>query len=471
LRAKCLALLALLGATACSDTSVYVTNNTPRPLTLEYSSTLDPAEWKTKAKTVPPFSRRKVLELKNGAARGASDFVKVQITPRDAATGAMLLPGSPPFEMRVRLRDGAVFGNLAHSHSWGAAQAKARGPGRAQEDAALEVAGREWNVSYDARSPDGSRDIEYVFREEYPLPAEFTEPMPEGWEASHFNILTYNVFMRPMIAFADGQLIRAKLIPPQLRGYDAVVFQEAFDDRARKTLLAGMAKQGYVHVTRVLGTDSGFVQDGGVVIASRHPIVDEAQQLFTSCSKSNCLAKKGVVYAKINKRIGGRDHYFHIFATHLNTVKSPATQDRQLDEIRAFIESRRIPASEAVIIAGDMNIDWHDRERFQTMLTKLDAGYFGGKWIRGHKPAGRQLTYEGSVNDITDGWSSYIDYILYSKAHRGPAEGSFVETRVPRALEPWREYPFEQPRWDLSDHYAVYGSLQFAQGPGRARRN
>ncbi|CAF1261026.1 unnamed protein product, partial [Didymodactylos carnosus] len=50
------------------------------------------------------------------------------------------------------------------------------------------------------------------------------------------NILSYNIYMRPIQLFLNDQLIRAKLIPSYVREYDIIIFQEAFDGKARQLI-------------------------------------------------------------------------------------------------------------------------------------------------------------------------------------------------------------------------------------------
>src|SRR5512134_2129024 len=75
--------------------------------------------------------------------------------------------------------------------------------------------------------------------------------------SNSFNVLAYNVFMRPEHAFSNDQAERAAVLPVQLRGFDVIVFSEAFDNSIRSQLLAGLAAD-YPYRTKVLGTDWGI---------------------------------------------------------------------------------------------------------------------------------------------------------------------------------------------------------------------
>ena len=454
----------LLATTAYADSSVYVTNNTPKPIKLDIKSTLPSKYWKKKATVIPPFSRREIFETNRdqGVKSGKTYVFTAKVLPKDAKTGAAGKQYTQPFEIKLKLK-----GSTVGSHMWQSYNSQVDSHGSWHDDrkkygTKMRVDGRHWNVTYWAYFTGGDDDVEYVFRENYKKPEGFGKKLTGEWKASHLNVLSYNAYLRPTSMFKNGQMQRAEMIPGQLTGYDVVVFQEAFDDDARAVLINGMKSKGYKYVSKILGNDEGVEQDGGVIIVSRHPIVKQAQIEFKDCDGSDCLAEKGVVYVKVNKKIGGKNNYFHVFGTHLQTGGAPHVQNKQLNQMRKFIDSRKISKSEGVLIAGDMNIDMYNKGRFNTMLNKLNAGYFTGSQIRGHKPAGKDITHDGPINDLGDGSVSYLDYVLYSKGHRKPTSASFAETRVPRALMEWKEFEHEKAMWDLSDHYAVYGNYHFA---------
>jgi endonuclease/exonuclease/phosphatase family metal-dependent hydrolase len=288
-----------------------------------------------------------------------------------------------------------------------------------------------------------------------------------GWAAAaradRFEVLSYNAWLRPAIVF-PGELsrARARLLPRELVGYDAVVLEEVFDEQARATVLRGLAVQGYRYTTRRLGPAQLFVKDGGVIIASRWPIVAEAQRLFPVCANTNlclaghclvgdCNAHKGVVYAAIEKE--GRR--YHLFGTHAQAGEDHAAREvreGQLRVIRTFIDSRHIASGEPVIIAGDLNIDEiGSRDEYRRMLKVLGASApqqrgglpfsddpVGNLWTRADKP---------------DAPGKVIDHILIADDHLRPTRSRF-EVR-----------PVRIGGQDLSDHHAVYARLDYPTLP------
>ena len=144
------------------------------------------------------------------------------------------------------------------------------------------------------------------------------------------SVLAYNVYLLPSHVrnipfmgerFALAQEERAALIPRFLTPYDVVILSEAYDDGARATLLAGLRAQGFRYATRILGTacraasscekgtvyeqplsddaprggegDTWFGEDGGVLIASRHPIGAAKEWVYADCVEPDCNAAKG----------------------------------------------------------------------------------------------------------------------------------------------------------------------------------
>lgn len=280
------------------------------------------------------------------------------------------------------------------------------------------------------------------------LPA--IEPRPS---ATAISVLAYNIYMRPTTLFKNGQSIRAGLLPRYLRGYDVLIFSEAFDDDVRRKLL-GLLRGEYPHATRVVGTDRGVEQDGGVIIVSRWPIEKQEQRRFgRTCAGSDCKADKGVAYARINKQ--GRR--YHIFGTHTQawpTAEGARVRRQQFQIIRHFIQSLAIPRTEPVIIGGDLNVDKiRARSEYSEMLRLLEAA---------HPPtSGHPYSFDPRTNKLaSSGPSEFLDYVLYSRVHLLPREARNEIRRI-RSVSAWKEFPFEKDSFDLSDHYPVFGHFRF----------
>jgi endonuclease/exonuclease/phosphatase family metal-dependent hydrolase len=262
-----------------------------------------------------------------------------------------------------------------------------------------------------------------------------------------FDVLTYNVLMLPVLP--RGQDRRAPLIARRLAGYDAIVLQEAYSDRHRAALLAGLAAE-YPHRTRILGADLWLRQDGGVIVLSRWPIARQRQLRFGDlCAGRDCLADKGALYARITK-LG---QSVNLFATHLQSGQTQsAIRERQLELIKAMIDALAIGPDEPVLIAGDLNVDRLADARtgeFAAMTRILSAAHPA-------PPKGRAIepTFDPARNPLAGGSRrECLDYVLYSEAHLRPLAAFNAVRRLTADGRP------------LSDHFAVHGRFVFPLPP------
>jgi sphingomyelin phosphodiesterase len=416
------------------STVIYVQNNTPYNFDVSWKregASLAASKWKKGTSKVNGGRKAKVLEFNRDS--GITNGKRFYFTTNLSRNGSVL-------SLRQQLK-----GKIVGSTMWQALS----GPGFShtwQSDRKTRSA--TWNmpdgnvgVNYRAYFTGGDDDIEYVLHHTYRV-----EPSDEYT----LNVLAYNIYMRPV--FVNGQEVRTRLLPAEIRGYDVIVFSEAFDDGLRKKLLASL-KGSYPYATKILGTDRGIEQDGGVIIVSKWPIKAQDQKRFgkSVCYGSDCMSDKGVLYAKIDKK--GRP--YHVFGSHTQADAGPndrSVRKRQLKIIRDFIDSKKIPKDEPVIIAGDLNVNKSSAAEYKAMLSTLKAV--------DPPTGGAKYTFYPTINDLASGKNEFLDYVLWSKSHLAPTAAS-NQVRIPRAAKGWKDLPTEKERWDLSDHYPVYGRLTF----------
>lgn len=284
------------------------------------------------------------------------------------------------------------------------------------------------------------------------------------------SIVAYNIQMLPYIpcVLDKSQEKRISLIPPKMSLYEVIVFSEVFDDYMRRILIQKM-KHRFPYYTNVVGTcnmgrrdgDKLICQDGGVMIFSMYPIVQEKQKCFypsrcdlifysksDRCLGDDCLSRKGVIYAKINKA----GFIFHVFGSHTQasyrTNKNYARIRRvQFQMINDFVEEQNIDQREPIIIAGDLNVDMlNSTSEFQAMLQSLHAVY--------PRRLGPAFTYNPEGHCLADNKDTvqYLDYILYRSTNRRPSSCT-IETKLIRAEKPYRRN--NKMCDQLSDHYPV----------------
>jgi endonuclease/exonuclease/phosphatase family metal-dependent hydrolase len=181
-----------------------------------------------------------------------------------------------------------------------------------------------------------------------------------------FNLLQYNIFGRPYVVSHDGQQERLERIASAVEAadldVDVVTFAESDDSSERASMFAAFSRVGYkYHTTVVTDYDSKSILNGGVVIGSRWPIIKHDQIVYRSaCSGADCLAAKGVNYARVVKTVGNESKVFNVFATHMqawSAAVDKADRVKQAQQFKSFVTSQAIPANEPVIMSGDFNCD------------------------------------------------------------------------------------------------------------------
>lgn len=292
---------------------------------------------------------------------------------------------------------------------------------------------------------------------------------PEAASADSFSVLNYNAMLMSKAAFPNHrQDKRAELIPSAIkrRGeWDVIVFNEAFENDARAKLVSGARANGYPFITAVPDA-ANAADDGGVFIASRHPIMATDTLVYGACDGvfGDCLANKGAVYAKVLKN--GKFH--HVFGTHLQAENNKGAVEArliQMTELFAFVVSKAATASlqgEPVIIAGDMNIDpVINKSEYKNMLGILAVeepklGSIGPSF----DPVNNELAhyrYEGER-------AATLDYVMPSKFGAKPKSTrlSIVKPMVSKlkVVIP-RHFGKGTQTKDLSDHYGVSAVFNF----------
>jgi endonuclease/exonuclease/phosphatase family metal-dependent hydrolase len=212
--------------------------------------------------------------------------------------------------------------------------------------------------------------------------------------------------------------------------------------------------------------------NGGIFIASKWPIVASQNLVYKACSAADCLAAKGVQYAKIEKTVQGRSKFFHVFGTHLQGYQGtnvPDVRRRQLQEMAEFVTQLGLPADEPVLLAGDFNTRGPSGPAFQDLAEILRVsvpGIVGER--RGTMDVDNTLFSRGP-------W--WVDFVLPSARHQQPSEAAMevVALRPEQAfaicyeatLQPYYVRPEASTCRrtihvrDLSDHYPVIGRFEY----------
>ncbi|MGW1138212.1 sphingomyelin phosphodiesterase [Streptomyces zhihengii] len=287
-------------------------------------------------------------------------------------------------------------------------------------------------------------------------------------------VLTYNAFLFSRTLYPNwGQDHRAAEIPraPFFQGNDVVVLQEAFDNTASEAL-ARNASAGYPYRTPVMGRGtSGWdatggaysaltPEDGGVAVLSRWPIVRKEQYVYKDACGSDWYSNKGFVYAVLDVN-GSR---VHVVGTHAQSTdpgcgagEAASVRARQFRAMDAFLDAKRIPATEQVIVAGDFNVDSRTPE-YAAMLA--DAGLTGADARTGHPYSFDTRDNSIAADRYPDDPREDLDHVLHRAGHARPAGWTNEVIKAPSA--PWSvsSWGTTYTYTDHSDHYPVVASAR-----------
>ncbi|MFI8294270.1 sphingomyelin phosphodiesterase [Streptomyces sp. NPDC085614] len=278
---------------------------------------------------------------------------------------------------------------------------------------------------------------------------------------------TYNLMLLPSGITDWDPDLRAELIAHEtfLAEPDVLLLTELFDNSATDEHLFPRIARHHPYRTPVVGrTSSGWdrstggyhgfpLEDGGVAIASKWPILFRAQHIFVGGCGADYWAAKGFAYVVIDYR-GQR---VHLIGTHLQandsaceTGEARRERNSQLRAIRSFIDSRSIPANEPLVIGGDFNVRSGTSE-YDSMLSTLQASPPLASQDVSYDPRTNSLAHYRSPNDSP----GMLDHVFLSAAHPQPVLG-WVNNVATRHSDPYimRGSVFR----DHSDHYPVTAS-------------
>ena len=298
---------------------------------------------------------------------------------------------------------------------------------------------------------------------------------------THFTIVQYNIMDRPYWVGQEGQRERVCRIPQALarsiaaqEHVDALVLNESFSGACAGELRLTdlLAFYGWQHHLPTIST-WWKPSNGGIFIASKWPIVTSQDMVYTACRFPDCLAAKGVQYARIEKRVDGGTKRYHVFGTHMQAwggAAAAAVRSEQAREMAGFIQQQNIPFTEPVLLAGDLNTRGSANPQFQAFIDILGVSM---PPIVGERRATMDVD-----NTLFGRGPWWVDYVLPALRHQRPvkAELEVIALRAERefaicveaGLRPFYVSPLASTCAktrhvrDLSDHYPVIGRFVYA---------
>ncbi len=429
-------------------TYVYFQNNTSLSFTVSCTQTgdhiMESSEWWGSSATLSPWHRNTNLLWTNrdgGVHNGNTFYHTVNLT-------------SAGETVQLKLK---MTGNLIGSTIW----CSAAGPGfshawftdRNFHSQTFTLNGKSMTIKYAFYLTGGYDDILYTIHENDPFPIAATDLT----NPRKINILSQNAYMRPSELFFDDQSVRKDYYDDVLHNYDAILFQELFDDDVRASMLSQLAAE-YPYQSTVVDIPNHSaldpVQDGGILIVSRWPIETQDQFLFgNNCNADDCMAYKGFKYCRINK-LGVK---YHLFDTHMDAFNEEVDvniRKSQLQQAKTFIASKAIPTSEAVVFGGDLNIDRITNKfgEYDSLWTPFfDAQQPTFDAVMNPSWNSNTNKYLASTSDPAE----YLDYVLAMKSNLLP-------TVAVNQVTPYRTIADAMwKKFDISDHYGIKGTFTY----------
>ena len=486
-----------------SGTSVFVQNNTPYKFSIKIkqkAERLSKKYWKKGAKKISPWGKRtKILYTgrDTGVKRKKKYAFYLYLKPN--------VPNAKTLTLKVRLRGkwigSKIWKTVGHDKYRDGNRVYTSNYNLGRNKPKLEISHKFYKAGT-------FNDILFVINPKRVISKKRNTINPEK-----ITVLAYNTYFINN-TISPGITKRSKIIPGiinDLADPDVIIFSETFHDNARKEILKRLKKYKYKYATCVVGAgfhmvkkvfdepikqpyivdfnskrfkkdrkyqqggegdpSSGFLKggvlDGGVIIVSKYRITKAWEIVFKDSKAEDTHAKKGAVYAKINKE--GKN--YHIFGTHpqasyKGVTEHKETRKKQFASLKKFIDKMKIPESEPVILGGDLNMDLISKAGRKEVNNVLKQIKFSLPKIIGHK-----YSHDNTTNDFLDPKAEkpqLLDYILYSKNHLQPKRAT-AEVLIPRTKRPWcakilrSDSSWKKGQFDLSDHYPVAGYFEYQE--------
>ena len=253
--------------------------------------------------------------------------------------------------------------------------------------------------------------------------------------------------------------------------FDVIAFQEAWDRGIRNKLIRNMEKN-YPYYYDPIPQDTHLKPlNSGLLILSKWSILNTQFLNYSdtqTLTDADYMTNKGVLYIKINKN----GQIYHIFATHTqaqDTQKAIKLRQEEFILIKKFIEKQNIPKSEPVLLMGDLNTDYYNKDQFDVFNQMLEPQVYLNT-----EHSNPKYSYDSDLNIMIDPSAKeehgLYDYISPLKDYSLPMNAEFQITPI-RGLGQILMY---QRSWlnsitkvysygdvELSDHYMVQAKYIF----------
>jgi endonuclease/exonuclease/phosphatase family metal-dependent hydrolase len=281
----------------------------------------------------------------------------------------------------------------------------------------------------------------------------FTGSANSKKNSSELDILTWNIYMLPHCSWFKGNSKRAAEIAGILESsrYDVIVFEEAFDHRARR-IIRKQLKNSFPFMYGPANQNMYSLRtNSGIWVISKIPLTKIKEIEYSSRTGIDAMARKGAVM--FQGEWHGKE--FQLVGTHLQNDSPDEVRHQQCEEIYQELLKKYYSSDIPQIVCGDFNIEMGDSLNYNYMLDALNAE-------NGMMEGNIHVSFDEIDNQLAkrpDGKKQMIDYILVRNSRL--IESIRRRVSIFQGLD-------KDVITDLSDHYGIEASIFFGSAPETA---
>jgi len=271
--------------------------------------------------------------------------------------------------------------------------------------------------------------------------------------SSELNILTWNIYMLPHCSWFKGNSKRAAEIAKSLESskYDVIVFEEAFDHRARRIIRKQLENSFPFMYGPANQNMYSLRTSSGIWVISKIPLTKIKEIEYSKRTGIDAMARKGAVM--FQGEWHGKE--FQLVGTHLQNDSPDEVRHQQCEEIYQELLKKYYSSDIPQIVCGDFNIEMGDSLNYNYMLDALNAE-------NGMMEGNIHVSFDEIDNQLAkrpDGKKQLIDYILVRNSR-------LIES-IRRRVSIFHGYNNDVIT-DLSDHYGIEAAIFFGSAPETA---
>lgn len=231
---------------------------------------------------------------------------------------------------------------------------------------------------------------------------------------------------------------------------DVVGLCEVFADGEREAIRT-IVQHIYPHFQE--GPDEDDLEsDGGLLLLSKHPMLQHHQIIYRDCAGDDCFANKGIIYVRVHPPNSPTP--YDIFFSHMQNIEEDGGREAlyaQLTRMKEMIQHHADP-NIPTFIMGDLNIPGEVTEHYDQLIGRL--GQPVDFWTVAGNTPGSGFTFTSDNNFYEDSddipnQNQRLDYILMKAGLRFTPILTNIEI-----------LKFARGGHFISDHFGLHAQLE-----------